>query len=68
MVLQVWRNNVKRRWENGAAVTPAMLRGATDRVLTVRDIMKERLFRTKIELPARWSLYYEGGVETAALG
>jgi hypothetical protein len=25
------------------------------------------LFRTRIELPVHWSLYYEGGVETAAL-
>ncbi|MDO9171780.1 MAG: hypothetical protein Q7W29_08110, partial [bacterium] len=55
------------RWENGAAVTPAMLRGATERVLTVRDILKVRLFRTRIELPASWSQYYEGGVETVAL-
>jgi transposase-like protein len=66
-VLQVWRNNVKRRWENGDAVTPAMLRGAAERVLTVRDILRERLFRTRIELPECWSRYYERGVETAAL-
>ncbi|MBA4378534.1 MAG: hypothetical protein C0395_07790, partial [Gemmatimonas sp.] len=66
-VLQVWRNNIKRRWENGAAVTPAMLRGAVDRVLRVRDILNERLFRTRVELPVCWGLYYEGGVETAAL-
>ncbi|MBK6897816.1 MAG: hypothetical protein IPH09_00600 [bacterium] len=31
------------------------------------DILKERLFRTRIELPEVWSRYYEGGVETAAL-
>jgi transposase-like protein len=66
-VLQVWRNNVKRRWENGRPVTPAMLRGATERVLSVRDILEERLFRTRIELPERWSRYYERGIETAAL-
>ncbi|NTV03703.1 hypothetical protein HGA89_02135, partial [bacterium] len=66
-VLQVWRNNIKRRWENGESVTPAMLRGASDRVLTVQDILCRRLFRTRIELPERWSRYYERGVETAAL-
>jgi transposase-like protein len=66
-VFQVWRNNIKRRWENGAAVTPAMLRGATNRMLTVQDILSERLFRTRIELPESWSRYYEGEVETAAL-
>ncbi len=66
-VLQVWRNNIKRRWENGPPVTPAMLRGATDRVLTVRDILRERLFRTRIELPQSWDRYYARSVETAAL-
>ena len=66
-VLQVWRNNVKRRWENGEAVTPAMLRGAVERVLTVRDILKERLFRTRIDLPESWNRYYRREVETAAL-
>jgi transposase-like protein len=66
-VLQVWRNNIKRRWENGVAVTPAMLRGATDHVLTVQDVLRERLFRTRIELPESWSRYYERSVETAAL-
>jgi transposase-like protein len=66
-ILQVWRNNVKRRWENGEAVTPAMLRGATERTLTVQDILCERLFRTRIELPESWNRYYERGVETAAL-
>ena len=66
-VLQVWRNNIKRRWENGPPETPAMLRGVTNQVLTVRDIMKERLFRTRIELPESWDRYYKRGVETAAL-
>ncbi|NTV04757.1 hypothetical protein HGA89_07635, partial [bacterium] len=66
-VLQAWRNNVKRRWENGEAVTPAMLRGAAERVLTARDILKERLFRTRIDLPESWNRYYRREVETAAL-
>jgi transposase-like protein len=66
-VLQVWRNNIKRRWENGEAETPAMLRGAADRMLTIQDVLGERQFRTRIELPESWGRYYEGGVETAAL-
>ena len=66
-VLQVWRNNIKRRWENGDAETSAMLRGVADRILTVQDVLGERLFRTRIDLPESWSRYYEGGVETAAL-
>ena len=66
-VLQVWRNNIKRRWENGEAVTPAMLRGAVNQVLTVQDILRERIFRTRTELPECWNRYYECGVVTAAL-
>ncbi len=66
-MLQVWRNNIKRRWENGHSVTPAMLRGATGRVLTVRDVLCERLFRTRIALPPSWNRYYERSVETTAL-
>jgi hypothetical protein len=44
-----------------------MLRGAADRMLAVQDVLKERLFRTRIELPESWSRYYERGVETTAL-
>ena len=67
-ILQVWRNVIKRRWETGPPQSPAMLKGLTDRLLGVRDVLKERLFRTRIGLSEVWGRYYERAVETAALG
>ena len=67
-ILQVWRNNVKRRWEKGPPVTPAMLKGVAERRMTVRDILSGRLFRTRIALPDCWDRYYRRVVETPALG
>ncbi|MHB8080058.1 MAG: hypothetical protein ACYDIE_12480, partial [Candidatus Krumholzibacteriia bacterium] len=48
--------------------TPAMLKGILDRPLRVEDVLKERLFRTRIELSQRWAQYYERLVVTPALG
>ena len=67
-IFQVWRNVIKRRWENGKPVSSGMLKGVTDRILSVRDVLAERLFRTRVELPDAWSRYYDRAVETAALG
>jgi len=67
-IFQVWRNVIKRRWENGAAVSSAMVKGVTTRLLRVRDILANRLFRTRIELPEVWGKYYDRSVETLALG
>jgi transposase-like protein len=63
----VWRNWGKRRWENGPAVSPAMLAGVAERIMTAEDILEERIFRGHVELPPRWGMYYEGRVETRAL-
>jgi transposase-like protein len=63
----VWRNWVKWRFEKRCRKTPAMLKGLIDRPLSVLDILSERLFRTRIELPPRWSEYYDGTVLTRAL-
>jgi len=67
-ILQVWRNVIKKRWENGPPESPAMLKGLTDRLFTVADVLNERLFRTRIELPEVWAKYYNRGVQTPALG
>ena len=67
-IFQVWRNMIKRRWENGVAETSAMLKGVADRILSVRDVLAERLFRTRIELTEVWSRYYDRTVATIALG
>jgi transposase-like protein len=63
-VLLVWRNYIKRRWEKGDEKTPGMLVGLTERPLTAAEVLTGRLFRTRVELPPRWSMYYDGAVET----
>jgi transposase-like protein len=67
-VFALWKNCVKRRWENGGRVTAAMLRGVTDRVLTVEDILDRRLFPSLITLPPRWDDYYWRRIVTPVLG
>jgi len=66
-IFQVWRNVIKRRWENGKLVSSGMLKGVTDRILGVRDVLAERLFRTRVGLPDAWCRYYDRAIETAAL-
>jgi transposase-like protein len=67
-ILLVWRNYVKRRWEKGPAESPAMLKGIVNRLLNVSDVLRERLFRTRVELSETWSRYYRRDVKTPALG
>ena len=67
-IFQVWRNYVKRRWENGPDVSSAMLEGLTHRRLSIAELLTHRLFPGHIRLPQRWRLYYERRVETVALG
>jgi hypothetical protein len=67
-ILMVWKNNNKRRWENGPPESSAMLKGLTQRLLDVKGILAGRLFRTRIPLPPSWSDYYDRRVVTPALG
>ena len=67
-IFQVWRNCIKRRWENGPPVSSAMLKGLLGRLLEVGDILEQRLFRHHFSLPEVWDRYYERRVETPALG
>jgi len=41
--------------------------GLTDRRLAVEDILNVRIFRTRMELPVSWGMYYDRKVETRAL-
>ena len=66
-VLLVWRNTIKSHREKRPGVTPAMLRGLTDRVWRVADVLRRRLFPDRTELPTRWRQYYERRVHTRAL-
>jgi len=64
-----WRNYIKGRREKvRGSPTPAMARGMTTRVYKVDDILEARIFRDHVELPPRWSQYYERTVVTRALG
>jgi hypothetical protein len=66
MVL-VWRNYIKFRWEKRCRKTPAMLKGLSGQPLEVSGVLQARIFRTRLELPPRWSEYYDRLVQTPAL-
>jgi hypothetical protein len=67
VIFLTWRNYMNYRREKRCRQTPAMLKGMLDRTLRVEDVLKERLFRTRIKLPERWAEYYERLVVTPVL-
>jgi hypothetical protein len=68
VILLVWRNCIKRRWEKRCRQTPAMLLGLLDRVMTVEEVLERRLFVSRIAVPGRWGDYYWRRVVTVAQG
>jgi len=60
----VWRNYMKWCSERRHRDTPAMRLGIATQRLTASDILRHRLFVTRIDLPARWQPYYWGRVPT----
>ena len=66
-VLLVWRNYLKWVSERRRAHTPAMRLGIFARRLRVRDLLRRRLFITRIPLPDRWQDYYFGRTVTRLL-
>ena len=67
-VFLVWRNYLKGRQEKKrGSPTPAMERGMMERPLEIFELLAGRLFRTRMELPPRWSQYYDRVVSTRAL-
>ena len=67
-IFLVWRNYMNgRREKRRHSRTPAMARRMTTRRLTARDILRKRLFPTRIPLPERWERYYWRRVETRCL-
>jgi hypothetical protein len=67
-ILLVWRNYMKgRREKERSSPTPAMVRGMVQRRLSVADVLSERIFRSHIDLPPRWSAYHDRLVKTRAL-
>jgi hypothetical protein len=68
-IFLVWRNYMKgRREKQRGSPTPAMVRGMVLRPLEVGEVLERRIFRTRMELPARWAAYYDRAVQTPALG
>jgi transposase-like protein len=63
-ILLVWRNTMKSFSEKRRDATPAQRLGLLPRKLTVEDVLAERLFPTRIVLPARWAAYYWREVPT----
>ena len=67
-ILLVWRNYMKGRREKvRGSPTPAMERGMMERPLEIWELLEKRIFRTRCELPPRWSEYYDRRVTTRAL-
>ncbi len=66
-VFLVWWNYVRSRWVKHGCRSPGMIKGITDRLLTVDDVLEKRIFRTKVKLSERWAQYYEAGIVTRAL-
>jgi len=66
-VLMVWRNFIKPYSERKGGGTPAMRLNLRDGPLSWRAVLRERLFATRIELPAPWGDYYRRLVPTAEI-
>ena len=54
----VWRNAMKSFSERRRDATPAERLGLLSRRLAVADVLRERLFPSRIALPPRWADYY----------
>lgn len=63
----VWRNWMKWGSERRRSATPAMRCGLTDHRWPLQEILKERLFPSRIALPPRWARYYTRDVRTRAI-
>jgi transposase-like protein len=59
-----WQNICKRFSERHGGGTPAMRLGLTERPIPVRELLGQRLFPTRVELPEEWARYYWGEVRT----
>ena len=59
-----WRNYVKWTSERKHKETPAMKLGILDRRLTLEEMLKKRVFPSRVDQPQRWEEYYWGKVTT----
>jgi hypothetical protein len=64
VVLMVWRNWVKSFSERRRDGPPAVRLGLESRRWTIEELLDERLFPSRIELPERWAEYYWRRIRT----
>jgi hypothetical protein len=62
--LIVWQNFTKPFSERHGGGTPAMRLKLKERPIPIRELLRERLFPTRVELPEEWARYYWGEVLT----
>jgi hypothetical protein len=67
-VFLVWRNYMKgRREKERGSPTPAQARGMLEHRVSLRELLKRRLFVNRIGLPGRWVEYYWRTISTRVL-
>ena len=67
-ILLVWRNYMKGRREKArGSPTPAMELGMMTEPLTIDGLLGRRCFRNRVDVPPRWTEYYERRVRTVAV-
>jgi hypothetical protein len=62
--LIVWQNFTKPFSERHGGGTPAMRLKLKERPIPIEELLGERLFPTRVELPEEWARYYWGEVLT----
>ncbi len=68
-VFLVWRNYMKgRREKSHSSPTPAMERGMLEKAQSSEEILVERIFLTRLNLPPKWDRYYRREIDTRGLG
>ena len=63
-VFMVWRNYLKSFSERSRGPSPAMRLGLLQRRWSVRDLLAQRVFPSRVPLPPRWGQYYRRQVTT----
>ena len=63
-VLLVWRNYLKAVSERRRDGSPAMRLGRSERRWTAAELLAQRWFPARVDLPARWARYYWRQVAT----
>ena len=67
MLLVLWRNFTKQFSENHGGGTPAMRLGMARSPLSIRRLLRERLFPSQVGLPEPYRGYYQRRVPTARI-